>query len=514
MIDGKPIVSRRKGTLALMATSYGSCIILMIKGLVLVPFYLAHIKPELYGAWLGVGTIVSYFGLLDFGLNSVLVQRIASNYGKHQDERLGSILGTGLVAGVTYALLPGFLSLISSPWISGMVQIRGAESHELELAFIIAGAAASFMLIMYNFAAALAALQRQMVHGLILLGGDILGVMATIILLKAGYGLIALPLGTLIWALSSSLGDGLYLWWFVSRRLGRLKIGFVVFEFKDLSKQAAWQFGWRSAYTVAGESDNLIVAGLLEPGLSTVFTMTKRLSDFLSYLVKQFIGSFLPGLAHLHGEGDRVKFKRISLLLFKMAALLGICLIGPYLFINKDFVTIWVGPRFYGGELLTALFCLCAIFSILGTAFCNVIFSSGGIVTVARANMKEAFLRIGLAIGLVKLLGMRGVALAGVVSIIPTSFWIQAKSFMRLLELSRDGVASILKTIGLQIMIALIMGIALNALWHPRGIAEIIFLAGLYFALVCPLSIYIDGELRPIAAGILRGAFKKVLAWA
>ena len=74
--------SRKKGTIALMATSYVSLALVMVRNLVMIPLYLACIDNRLYGAWLATGSIVTYFGLLDFGLNGVLMQRVASSYGE------------------------------------------------------------------------------------------------------------------------------------------------------------------------------------------------------------------------------------------------------------------------------------------------------------------------------------------------------------------------------------------------------------------------------------------------
>jgi O-antigen/teichoic acid export membrane protein len=492
----KPISSRRKGVIALIVSSYSSTILAIVKGIVLVPVYLHYIDDRLYGAWLATGSIVAYFGLLDFGLNGVLVQRIASNYGKEDIDRLGSVLGTGVIIGLGLSSVPLLLGILISPWITDIVKITIIQSSQLRLAFILAAVGASLMLTMYCVGGVLIALQRQIVHGTVLFIGDILGIVAIVTMLMSGYGLIAIPLGTLVGALFSALIDGLYLWWFVKKKLPQVSIRFNREEVKDLCFHSVWQFGARSASTASRESDNLIVAALLDPRLCTILTFTKKASDILAQIVKYIAGAFLPGLSYLHGEDDKVKFKKITLLLFKITSLFGICLMGSFLFLNEGFIKLWVGSKYYGGFVLTSLFCIYGFFVISATTFYNVIFATGEMITTAKANLAEAFLRIPLCIVFVWLWGINGAAIAAVVAIIPTGFLMQIKSFIRILNLSQQDVLNALKIIGLQIFVAFAVGLSLNGILKPDSIIKFISFGGLYVFIISLICIYLDKDLR------------------
>ncbi len=506
-----PALSRKKGTVALMVSSYASLAIAMVRGIILVPLYLYYIDDRLYGAWLATGSFVAYFGLLDLGLNGVLVQRVASTYGKGDISRLGSVLGTGLVIGLCLSCLPVFFALLLAPWVADIVHITGVQSTQLRLAFIIAAVGTSLMLAMYSMGGVLTALQRQVVHGTVLVVGNILGVVATFILLITGYGLLSIPAGTLVWAMVSALGDGLYLWWFVRKSLPGVRVRFKKEEVRDLSLQSVWQFGSRSAYTAAVESDNLIVASLLDPRLCTVLTLTKRASEMLTLLVGHFVGAFLPSLSHLHGEGDREKFKRIALLLFKIASLFGVCFMCGCLFLNENFMALWVGVKFYGGHIFTGLFCIYGFFMILATTFYNVVFAKGEMITVARANIAGALVRIPLCVVLVMLWGIKGAAIAAVLAIIPTSFWMQAKSFVKVLNLSKYEIINAVRIIVLQTVVALTVGSMLRSIWKPDGIVEFISFGGFYTAVVFSICIFFDKELRSIMLDMQKRLFNRYL---
>ena len=487
--------SRRKGTIALMGSSYVSLALLIVKGIFLVPLYLRYIDARLYGAWLATGGIMAYFGLLQFGMSGVLVQRVAAAYGERNFERLGFMLGSGLPIGLALSCLPIILGVPLAPWIPKIVHVSGIAAAQIRTAFILAVFGTSLMIAMYIVAGILIALQQQLIHGIILIASDILGIACIIVLLMSGYGILAIPAGTVVWAMVSAFGEGLYLLWFMKSKLPDVKIQFRKKELKDLSIHSAWQFCSSSASTVARQSDNLIVAVLMDPSYCVILSLTNRASETLSRFVMFFVGAFSPGFSHLHGENDLKKFKRLALLLFKVTSFLGAGVMGSYLFLNDKFVNLWVGPKFFGGFVLTGLFYIYGFFLILVTFFYNTIFSKGEIITSARANIAEALLRIPLSFALVKFLGIKGVVVAAILAILPTAFWIQAKKAVKIFNLSTGDVLRGSWIIASQVFSSIIIGIILRSFWSPSGIVEFVLFACLYLASVCFVFMLLDKEL-------------------
>ncbi len=501
--------SRRKGTIALMATSYVSFALLIVKGILLVPHYLRYIDARLYGAWLATGGIVAYFGLLQFGMSGVLVQRIAAAYGERNFVRLGFILGSGLPIGLALSCLPIMLGVPLSPWIPKIVHVSGVDATQIKTAFILAVLGTSLMLAMYMMAGILIALQQQLVHGTILIVGDILGIVSIIALLLSGYGILAIPAGTVVWAMVSAVGDGAYLSWFMKSKLSNVEIRFRKKELKDLSVNSAWQFCSSSTSAIARQSDNLIVAILMDPRFCVILSLTNRASETLSRFAMFFVGSFSPSFSHLHGENDLNKFKRLALLLFKATSFFGTVLMGSYLFLNDKFMALWVGPMFFGGFILTGLFYVYGLFLIAATLFYNIIFSKGEIIFSARANLAEALLRVPLSLVLVKFLGIKGVVVAAILAIFPTAFWAQAKMVVKIFNLS---AGDILRGVGgtiSQVFSSVIIGVILRGFWDPSGIIGFILFACLYFVLVCIVFISLDKEVLFMAKDWTNRSFKR-----
>jgi O-antigen/teichoic acid export membrane protein len=503
---GKNIIqfSRKKGTIALLATSYVSIALVIVKNIVMVPLYLSYIDNRLYGAWLATGSIIAYFGLLDFGLNGVLVQRVASNYGKKNFERLGNILGIGLMISLALSCIPLLFGFLLSSWLPGIVHIAGVEAQQLKTAFICASIGTSMMLAMYCVGGALIALQCQMFHGIILVAGNILELLTIIVLLEKGVGIVAIPAGTIVWGGIALLGDGTYLWLFMKRNKLRLSFVFKADIIKDLFLQSIWQFGARSASAVAKQSDNLIVGVLLDPISCVVLTMTKKASDLLTMLVGHMAGAFLPSLAHLHGEDVNEKFKKITLMLYKITSLLGICFMVGYLFFNRHFVNLWVGADNFGGELLTALFCVYALFLILTNTFYNVIFSKGEMITVAQANISGAIISILLSIIMVQAWGIKGVAIAAIIAIMPTNFFMQGRKFIAVLKLSKPEILKLVKILIIQILLSYAIGLIFSNLYIPHNFISLIIIGICYLMTALFCGVIADRSLCSEAMVFLR----------
>ena len=489
------LLSRRKGTIGLIATSYVLLVLLFVKSIFLIPFYLKHIDVRLYGAWLATGSIIAYLGLLDFGLNGVLLQRVAASYGKKNFEKLGSIIGVGLMIGLTLSFVPAVLGFLLAPWVSGMVHMVGPEADQLKMAFVGAGIGTSMMLAMYCIGGVLIALQRQVFHGVMLVTGDILGIAMIIICLRQGWGLFSIPVGTIVGALTAVLGEGFYLWRFLKKKKFLVSFNIKKDILNDLAFNSMWQFASRSASTAARQSDNLIVGALIDPRYCVVLTVTKKASEMLSMLVGHVAGAFLPGLAHLNGEDDKKKFKHITFTLFRVTSLVGICLMIGYFLFNRSFVNLWVGAEYFGGQLLTMLFCIYGVLFILSTIFYNIIFAKGEMITVARANILEVLIRIPLCIIMVKLWGIKGAAAAAVFAIIPTNFLIQAKKFTEGLEISRKEILDVVKIIFLQIFISITVGVVIMRAFEPQGLFCLSILGVAYLTIASGMCLFVDQAL-------------------
>lgn len=475
-------------------------VLLVIQGIVLVPLYLHYIDARLYGAWLATGSIVAFMGLLDLGFSSVIVQKIATIAGQRDYKRLGELIGTSLVITCLLALLPilfaGLLFLKVPTWVN----MEGIEALQIARAFLVAAASTSMMLIAYGAGGIFLGLQRVGVVSIQFIISSLIGIVATLFFLHIGWGIVSIPSGLLTQSALLAISHCLYLWWWLRRNLPPKSLCFQQSLFRDLFRQSSWVFMSRLSNVAATQSDRLIVAAMIDPRLTTTLVLTKKSSDIITTLVSHISSAFMPSLAHLSGEKDldMVKLKRFMLGMMKISLIVGIFGIGGIFLLNKEFVRLWVGQDYYGGALLTGLICVAGFIIICNTVVYNSIFAKGEIHTTAKAAMFEAIVRVPLSIALCYYFGIKGVVLAGIIAVLPTSLLMQTRCLFRILNLSWHQAVRSLSILLFKASIPLGAGLLVRLLWSPMGLIEFVVFSMFYSAFTFVFYYYADSYLREI----------------
>ncbi|RKY41087.1 MAG: hypothetical protein DRP81_08720, partial [Candidatus Omnitrophota bacterium] len=85
--------------------------------LFLIPYIIRYVGTKGYGIWAIAGALVSYFGLLDFGLSEAFVKYISEFYAKKDYMKINKIIASGFIfyfiTGVTVmSLFPFFIPFL------------------------------------------------------------------------------------------------------------------------------------------------------------------------------------------------------------------------------------------------------------------------------------------------------------------------------------------------------------------------------------------------------------------
>lgn len=492
------VPSRKRATIINLTRDYASMVLLVVQGIVLVPFYLHYIDARLYGAWLATGSIVAFLGLLDFGFSSVIVQRCATIAGERDFKRLGALIGTSLVITSLLALLPFLFASLLFIKVPAWVNMAGGDAQQIAKAFLVAAASTSMMLMAYGFGGIFLGLQRVGIITIQFIISSIIGIMATLIFLYIGWGVLSIPSGLLVQSALLSLGHCTYLWWWIRKNLPPKSICFERSIFRDLFRQSAWVFMSRLSNAAATQSDNLIVAAMIDPRLTTTLVLTKKSSDIITTIASRISSAFMSSLAHLSGEreSDTVKLKRFMIGMMKISLIVGIFGVGGVFLLNKEFVRLWVGREFYGGAFLTGLICILGLIYVFNTAVSNNIFAKGEIRTVAKASILEAILRVPLSIVLCYYFGIKGVVLAGIIAVLPTSLLMQTRCFFRILDLHWRQAFRSLSVLLCKASVPIGVGLLVRLFWSPTGLLEFIVFGTAYSLFTFGFYYFTDTDLR------------------
>jgi O-antigen/teichoic acid export membrane protein len=214
--------------------------------------------------------------------------------------------------------------------------------------------------------------------------------------------------------------------------------------------------------------------------------------------------SLLPALSHMVGTDEREKIVRIISILFQTTLMVSILGAGGTLLFNKDFVRLWTGSQYYGGDSLNFLLSLSAIVQLLNTAAFNVNFATGHIKTIAKASLTEGFLHISLIALLGFFGGLPGVG-AGMLLAALASLTIQGKSVLQFVDLNRgefQWIWGALRIIFLGI-IPIILEFFIMKIWTPRLWSSLAFLGLSYLFLGGVIFIVFDKNTRVTLRDIL-----------
>jgi O-antigen/teichoic acid export membrane protein len=501
-----PGESRRKGTIALAASSYVLVGLHLVQGVLLVPLYLRFVGELLYGAWLATGNIIAYLGLLDLGLNSVIIQKVAEAYGARDLPRLRRYLGSGLGVALVLSMLPALMGWAGGGQLPRIIPIPAGEEGTLKLAFIVAGVSTSLMLGAYAAGGVLCAFQRQLVHGLLVVGSTALGLLATVGLLFRGYGLLAIPLGSLLQSSLCLAGELAACWFFKRRLLGPARLRWEWATVRELLQPAVTLFLARGGSTLVRQSDNLLIALVLDARAVLIYALTKRAFEALAMLAGHFVGAFVPALAHLFGEvRDRLAVRGLTGTLLHVTGVLGLVLMGGYVVLNQAFMALWVGPELYAGDLVTLLIGFYGFLYVLSLAFYHIIFAQGRLYLVALANGSEALLRIALVLALLHFLGLPGAALGALGSLAATGLWILPAQYRRDFKVSGGEAfrgATLLALVAAGIMV---IGLLCRQLSAPTTVLPFVVYGGGYLGSALLWVVLVDRRMRMLLADFCRG---------
>ena len=392
---------------AVFAYLYQGCV--MAIGLWLTPFYIRTLGTNDYGIW-RVGLLVLTFLLLcDFGILAVLPRDVANAHGREQAEpgsrHLQELIGqtmkvvlaqTGIIALAALGLF--FFRPVSTPELHGPVGL-------ILFVFVL-----SYPLRL--FPAVLQGLQDLKFLGQLRLWLWALSTATAVILLLLGARFYALACG---WCLQEVANNIIAV-----VRLRRLRPDLVDSTVWQNAGPVRWRWftrgAWVSisqlAYSMVAGADLLIIARFLGPATVVIYSCTSKLITVLQNQPQIVASVALPGLSHMKTSESRERTLQATTSLTQAMLLLVGAVFCVILAVNQQFVTMWLGARFFGGMILTLLLLLNFLVRQMDSTLAIALFAFGYEKVIAVRCLIEGTFSVILASVLVRSLGLEGVALA------------------------------------------------------------------------------------------------------
>jgi O-antigen/teichoic acid export membrane protein len=379
--------------------------------LVLTPLVVRLLGPADYGIWVLTSAIGSYLGFLNAGSGAAVVRSVASLAGSGRlsqaSRDVGSVFRIYLGVGV---LACAALVLVS---FTALDRFRVPPDRQGEARVLLILIALNF-LVSFPLGvtrSVLAGLHRfQLLNG-IEMGTALFRLAAAGALLEAGYGLVAL--GGIQLA-SSVLGHAVRA--VAIRRVapGIHLTGGPNFQglARGVSVFSALSFGYESLRTLFDNADLLILGFLAGPGVVGVFAVGMTLASLVSKGLQPVSGVLFPMASHLESLGERERSARLLEVGTRLNLALGLPVVTLLVVDGGSLLRLWVGQGFSGSISILAVLALANLGVASSLASTTLLFGSGEVGVLLRAEAFRYVLNLGLVLALYRWLGPLGAAVA------------------------------------------------------------------------------------------------------
>ena len=387
--------------------------VVILQGVVLVPFYLHFIGGRMYGLWLASGGVLAWLSFMDMRLGSVISQRVASAYGQKAYERAGSYFINGMVVYTILGLLFFLAALALSYLMPGWFNASPEESEILRYCFLLAAIATFANVISDGLRSFAQALQRPLFPSLNLAFCRVLGISGLTCFLFMDYGLWSIPFGLLLTALLA-LVMNLFYCSLLFRGLGGGG-GIDKRILKEYFLLSPSLFAGNFGQSIVSKVEPTLIAAMINPELATTFVLTKRAAEMVGMLLQVIFSSFLPSFSHLYAQ-DQNKAGQIlskTIPLTFVAAIVGY---SSYAAFNQSFINLWVEANNFAGQTVTVMIALGLVVMSTQSFLFQLLVGTGDVSRPSYLLLAESLMRVLLMALLLRFLGLVGLPLAMLIS--------------------------------------------------------------------------------------------------
>ena len=402
--------SRKRATTLQAAGGYTLTGVTIVQGLVLIPLYLYYIGVHTYGLWLASGGILGMLGLMNFGIGSILIQRIASFYGKKDLPQVGIYFINGMIVYSGICLLLGLVGWIVSLWLPDILTAIGNDSDLLQQCFQLAVVAMVFAVFNEFLRSFSQALLRPIIPMIGMVVGRIAGIGVTIWMLFDGFGLWAIPVGSLV-AQSLILLVNIFNALSLFHRLS-VRVEFKKSVIKEYCKTAPVLLMATAGNTLSQQAEPLLITVFLSPEVTTAYMVTRRAADIMFHILNVIIGSTMGAFSHLVGSDNRDNVRNVASKLLFISFSLGVIGFATYAGMDQTFVSLWVGESFALDQTVILFIALGFFARSFRGLLGQMLYGLGDFTYTSTVIMLEGIGRIFMASVLLSLLGVVGVPLA------------------------------------------------------------------------------------------------------
>jgi len=404
-----------------------------VVGFLLSPFILHRLGDEAFSLWVLVFAITGYYGLLDLGIRSSIVNYTARCVATKDEAQLAHFLSTSLGFYAVVALVVLFLTGIGFFHLQTLFRIPPALLGSARLLFLLAGVSVALTFPLNTFAGVLEGLQKFSWLQLGNIGVTLLRAVLIVVALRNGGGL--LTIGTIFVAMNL-LTSLIFTWMALHALPIRLRPGRVEGKaLRDMVSYGVFAFAIVVAEKLRFQSDAMVIGAFLPAAAITFFFIGSRLVEYSSYAVRSMSQIFTPMSSQFHAVGDLVRLQRTFTAGNRACALIIFPLCVTLVILGKSIIEAWVGARYIASYSILVLLLVPRSIYLAQSTSNKILLGMGQHRILAFVLLLEGGVNLLLSLFLVRRFGITGVALGTAIPLACTSLFFLPRHACRILDM-------------------------------------------------------------------------------
>ena len=385
-----------------------------------------HLGKEMYGLWVLIGSLITYFNLSNFGFGMTLLKELSQHENKHH---INAYIGTTLIffSAISVLLVPisWILSAHLQSWF-GVSQHIFSESFRvfwiMYFVFIINLISNIFGNLLFAKGYLKVKNSIESVQVLILLG-------LVLLFLHEGGGIVGVAFAYFV---ATSIGG--LLKYMYAKHYVNFRLTYQNFDRKVFKKmlQPSWYYFLISiSVLVVFSTDNIVISSFLSLQLVAIYAIGFKVISLSQAILFKLVDILIPDIAKLYHDRKYDEIAKLHIRLQQITIFLAFVGYGFLYFFGINIVELWVGKAH---TLPQDVFRMMVLFGFVHSwVHTSGIFISA--IGIHKRNayyaLGEASLNIVFSIYFVKIYGLFGVALGTILASILTTAWLTPRLFLK-----------------------------------------------------------------------------------
>lgn len=405
------------GTKKNVVLSYMNLAVSMMTGFFILPFIVSSLGSTDYGLMQLVYSITGYVGILDLGLGNAVTRFTAIYNTEEKHKKINTVATYSLLIYCAMAVLGFLIGLIIYYNFGNLFNLTSNEVSVGKIIFMIGFTNSLLSLPAMTFSAVIRGFNRYDYFYITRVVKSILRVIIIILLFKLGYGIITL------FIIDFVLNQTLHFFWFIFN-IRKLNLKFTLGELdQDFKKE----FGTYSFFVflnilvdqIYWRTDTILLGIFTSTQKIAVYSISQKIFTYFMSISSSFSSAFLPKLTNMAFDSDSNEkllsfFKKASRYQF----IIVIIIVINFIFLGREFITLWVGVEFVAAHKYTIIIMIPAIISLSQTTGYQILYAQNKHKIRSVVYLFNAVTNIFVSIYLINKIGVIGAAFGTSIALI------------------------------------------------------------------------------------------------